>query len=257
MIRISSTAIFLCLLFACSEGNGSISSPPGAPDPVATDQPPKAVIMAPAQAYESETITVSGESSTDAEGAIASYKWSASSKDVTLSSSASENVDVTVGELPSDTSFELTLTVSDSVGQTSATTASISILTVEGVDQDQNGVRDDVENVIEELFGTSGRLYEMGMDIAQAKQSLLNSDQVSDSEVLGYLDAANLAGICLMLDDSQLDVTEALAKIQIAMANNEIRRNAVHKYELRLSELGPLDLPTNADIVNECASKYP
>ena len=159
------------ILPACGSSGGGDDSAPGTP-PSSQNQPPTSLISADDAYDEDSMFSIDGSTSGDSDGTITTYLWSIEPIDgVELALSGSDQVtaEIQVGEIADDISLTVTLAVTDDAGATSSSTKTIlireihrgllppnpgssSLTPLAGIDVDANGVRDDVEHGIYELY---------------------------------------------------------------------------------------------------------
>lgn len=125
---------------------------------------------------------------------------------------------------------------------------------IEGLDINNNDVRDDVEIFIESLYSKENKLFAIAMDIAKSKQ--INTTQfLTDEEIRESYLTGGIAAICMLLNGE--DVTDFSAQLQEVQFNTPERIAAFRAYEQKLSTLGSFSLPSSTEIENQCSSKYP
>ena len=159
------------ILPACGSSGGGDDSASGTP-PASQNQPPTSVISADDAYDEDSMFSVDGSTSGDSDGTVTNYLWSVDPIDgVELALSGSDQVmaEIQVGEIADDISLTVTLAVTDNAGATSSSTKTILIREIDrdllppdpgsssltplaGIDVDADGIRDDVEHGIYELY---------------------------------------------------------------------------------------------------------
>ena len=166
---ISALWIFSVLLLSACVGGGSSG---GGSDPAANVLP-SADISAPNSANERTSAVISGTGSSDSDGSIAAYQWSLDNPDninVSIENPTQANAKLVSGEVETAADITLILQVTDNAGATASTQTTIriveidasklpprpdeqaSIQTVQGIDTNANGVRDDMEHKLYALY---------------------------------------------------------------------------------------------------------
>lgn len=159
------------LLSACGgEGSASESS-----QPVAENKSPEAIMSSISEIEERSSYIINGTSSSDSDGDIVQYSWSLDSDDerLTLEDRGNGEAELIVNELIEDVNSTIKLTVKDDKGASSTSVTSFvaqeidreklpprpdteqSKTTVDGIDTNGNGIRDDVEWAIYNLYEES------------------------------------------------------------------------------------------------------
>lgn len=195
MLKLFIIGIFLTILFGCgSEESSSPSSQnPTTPETSPVNVAPNAVIEGPASGDERATFNFSGASSSDSDGTIASYEWSVDVENpndngVEISSDG-DSLTISVGEIIDNLPINITLLVTDNDNQSSSTefvfTANevdSQLLpeypdnpddTLEGVDSDNDGIRDDIEIAIYALYPRDKKEREIHRNIAHLYQTIM------------------------------------------------------------------------------------
>ena len=123
--------------------------------------------------------------------------------------------------------------------------------TIEGIDSDGDGVRDDVQRFIAEHWGQSERAVKVLTKIAKAKQGAVQmGDSVTREEARVLVQPMLDAGACyaLALDQSIWD-TSALERVGKAVANTPERAERNHAFNYKAAHsVYPVNPGTTADV---------
>ena len=240
------------LLSACgggSSGGGGGSAPAPAP---AANVPPQAAISAPSSANERTSAEISGTGSSDSDGSIASYQWSLDNPDdinVSIENPTQVNTKLVFGEIQTTADITLNLKVTDNADATASAQTTIRIAeidaatlppepdaeagrqTVQGIDTNGNGVRDDVEHILYRLYPLDTPRREMLLIGAQAMQMELlagSENNQSAGDVASQRSAEFIACAFASRIPGVLDDTDALNFFTL---NTEARGQAYLAYE--------------------------
>ena len=241
-------------LIACGGGSGSNSkdeddSPQGNSNNP-QNSPPIVSIIAASSVDERSTTNLDGGGSDDSDGTIASYLWTVEMEEglaVELTHATTSTPLLIVNELTEDTEITITLKITDDDGATSETDKRIflneididllppdpgtaSLDTLEGIDSDQNGVRDDVEIAIYRLHEDNFENREILKGGANAIQNAIiasttagDGDNDSASELIAKF------AYCLS-ELSSMDRSKHLAILKSLQINTSERKAAYDAY---------------------------
>lgn len=116
------TLLLALALSACGGGSGGSGSPP----PPLPNQPPVAVISAPASVAGGANVILDGSGSSDSDGTIVSYRWQQTEgPDVELAGSSSAQASFTAPSPNADTTLVFSLTVADNGSAEGSSSASV------------------------------------------------------------------------------------------------------------------------------------
>ena len=187
---ISVLSLFPTLLLSACGGGGGGGGGGSAPAPAA-NVPPQADISAPSSANERTSAEISGAGSSDSDGSISAYQWSLDNPgdiNVSIEDPTQVNTKLVFGEIQTTTDITLNLKVTDNADATASAQTTIRIAeidaatlppepdaeagrqTVQGIDTNSNGVRDDVEHSLYRLYPLDTPRREMLLIGAQAVQ---------------------------------------------------------------------------------------
>ena len=122
-----------------------------------------------------------------------------------------------------------------------------------GEDADNNGVRDDVDELLLEMFPDEPPEYFMALDIARAKQRSISSD-LTDEELIENYRRGSFGALCLLLQgENARDISFNIHALQY---NSAQRINAYRNYEQRLQSLGAIAVPNIAEAETQCQNTY-
>ena len=182
------------LLSACGGGGSSGGGGGGSAPAPAANVPPQAAISAPSSANERTSAEISGTGSSDSDGSISAYQWSLDNPDninVSIENPTQVNTKLVFGEIETTADITLNLKVTDNADATASAQTTIRIAeidaatlppepdaeagrqTVQGIDTNGNGVRDDVEHSLYRLYPLDTPRREMLLISAQAAQMAL------------------------------------------------------------------------------------
>ena len=185
---ISVLSLFSALLLSACGGGGSGGGSAPAP---AANVPPQAAISAPSSANERTSAEISGAGSSDSDGSISAYQWSLDNPDninVSIENPTQVNTKLVFGEVQTTADITLNLKVTDNADATASAQTTIRIAeidaatlppepdveagrqTVQGIDTNGNGVRDDVEHSLYRLYPLDTPRREILLIGAQAMQ---------------------------------------------------------------------------------------
>ena len=117
------------VVYACSDGYNNaipvtrtvtVTEPTITPPPPDVNVPPSASISAPPRAAEGTQVTLDGSGSTDTDGTIQSYNWTASNPAVAITGSNLPTASFIAPQVTEDTSLAITLKVTDDDGATNS-----------------------------------------------------------------------------------------------------------------------------------------
>ena len=187
------------LLSACSSDTETPSQPQPQPQP-SSNIPPTAKFSKPNDIYEREEFLFEASDSNDPDGSISSYSWS-----LDLGSYNGSNINLTdngvnstlvVGEIKEDVTVSINLKVTDNYGATANYSNTVTIheldveklppmpadptLGLEGTDSDGDGVRDDIEIRLYNLYPLSKDNREVSRKAAQVYQNMLITGNSAD-----------------------------------------------------------------------------
>lgn len=115
--------LLTCALSACGGGSDGGSTPPPSLPP---NQPPVAVISAPASVAIGATVVLDGSGSSDSDGSIVSYQWrQVEGPEVELTGSASAQASFAAPSVNGDTNLAFSLTVADNDGAEASSSVSV------------------------------------------------------------------------------------------------------------------------------------
>ena len=150
-----------------SDSNGGRGSRNGGSSAPAANVPPSAAISAPSSANERTSAAISATGSSDSDGSIAAYQWSVDNPDninVSIENPTQVSTRLILGEIETAAAVTLRLKVTDNAGATASAQTTIRIIeidaaalpprpdeqanrqTIQGIDTNDNGVRDDMEH---------------------------------------------------------------------------------------------------------------
>ena len=225
----------------------------GYPARAAANDAPRAVISAPDSVNERAAADISGTQSSGPGDAIASYNWSLENPDdlnLAIEDPGAANTRLVIGEIQTTADVTLTLKVSDNAGATASAQTVIRIVevdaarlppmpdeqmsmqTVQGIDTDDDGVRDDMEHSIYDLYPLDTPRREILLLGAQAMQMQLlageaNSQAASDAATER---AMEFVACAMARDDIQI-LQQNIAILELFALNTDARRQALFAYE--------------------------
>ncbi|WP_051215944.1 PKD domain-containing protein [Ferrimonas futtsuensis] len=252
------------MLSACG-GSDSDSSP--APQPE-VNLIPVAQLDGPASTTERADVLLSAEASSDADGGIVSYQWQLNlggydQGQISLLPNG-ETATLRVGELAEDTEIEIAITVVDDQG---AKDQHALLLTLEeldkdklpqmpddpdqevaGVDADSDGVRDDVEIKILELYPLSRPERELAR-MGAAKYAEVIASGTEGDDVKQTLAANELAKMsACFVNEYGMEASQKAAVIRALMLNTRERQQAYDAFDRsRSGTVGNSYDPANLD----------
>lgn len=124
--------------------------------------------------------------------------------------------------------------------------------TIEGIDSDKDGVRDDVQRFIAEHWGHSERTVAVLTNIAKAKQiAVVKGDSVTREEAQVLVQPMLDAGACyaLALDQAVWDM-DALEKVGMQVTNTLERRVRAHAFNYKAAHT--LYMAKEGSVVDIC-----
>ena len=233
-------AVLAFVLAGCGDGAFQLS---------AGNSPPTASILVPAVAEERSTINLDGSLSSD-DGGDVTFLWTVlgtGDVPVRLHGPAGAVVRLLIGEVTEAVVVEVALSVMDEGGLEDVETATIrieeidvallppnpgraSLDTLEGIDVNSDGVRDDVERALYELHKESFNNRQILKIGARAyQQTLLASGTPDDRDDDAASATDSLFAGCLV-DHSDMDASTAIATVQALMFNTDDRVAAYRAY---------------------------
>ena len=248
------------LLSACGGGSGG-GGGGSAPAPAA-NVPPQAAISAPSSANERTSAEISGTGSSDSDGSISAYEWSLDNPDninVSIENPTQVNTKLVFGEIQTTADITLNLKVTDNADATASAQTTIRIAeidaatlppepdaeagrqTVQGIDTNSNGVRDDVEHSLYRLYPLDTPRREMLLIGAQAVQMELlaagseNPQSAGDvasrrsAEFIACAIASRISGVLNDTDAVDFFTLDADARIQAYLAYEASRAGTVQR----------------------------
>ena len=231
------SSIILVMLTACSENSSPVQTPP----PAVQNESPTAVISSISPAEERTTISIEGSTSTDSDGTISTYMWELnnnSESEISIITPDQPTTEIEIGEVASNLNLEVTLTVTDNEGATGTTSTSFTVeeidveqlppnpgesglVTLEGVDSNNNEIRDDIEVRILELYPLDRDMRLVQSYGAVAFQEALvaaqaNSDVDADTAMQKISDWVG----CMRILQESGNMTTRELDIEMAMLNS-------------------------------------
>ena len=237
-----------------SDSNGGRSSSTGGSSAPAANVPPSAAIGAPNSANERTSAQISGTGSSDSDGSIAAYRWSVDNPDnidVSIENPKQANTRLIFGEIETAAAVTLRLKVTDNADATASAQTTIRIIeidaaalppepdaeagrqTVQGIDTNGNGVRDDVEHSLYRLYPLDTPRREMLLIGAQTVQMklLAGSDNNPDAGDAASRRSAEFVACALASDIDIRALQKDIAIVDFFALNTEARRQAYLAYE--------------------------
>lgn len=241
------------LLTAC--GGSSDNEPTPVPTPPDSTTPPPnemptASISGDNSADERTTVTLSAADSTDTDGSIASYEWSVDlgeyDGDQILFTADGDEIAFTFGEIAQDVTFSISLTVTDDEGATNTTSFDFLVNEIDaaklppmpanpdedlnGVDSDDDGVRDDVEIAIYNLFPLSQKNRDISRKTATVYQDAIEKGPDGSDIDIGEISEEFSRTVSCYFDFSELDARQQAAIISGIVVNTPERLAAYESY---------------------------
>lgn len=138
---------------------------------------------------------------------------------------------------------------------------------IEGIDVNNNHIRDDVEFFISEteFAYSSSRRFNMALDIAKYDQINITKN-LTDDEIKENFISGAIALSCLRLDleketkSTQLalsDINRFTTRLELLQINTPDRIAAYKNYENRLASISPLGLSEYDETEQFCLTRYP
>ena len=243
--KLISALLASSLLSACS----SDTETPSQPQP-SSNIPPTAKFSQPDDIYEREEFLIDASDSNDTDGSISSYSWSLdlgnyNGSNINLTDNGT-NSTLVVGEIKEDVTVSINLKVTDNDGATANYSNTVTIheldveklppmpadptLGLEGTDSDGDGVRDDIEIRLYNLYPLSKDNREVSRKAAQVYQNMLitgNSADDLDNDTASE-QLAKLAW-CYNLH-TELNSRQERAKIKVLVFDTSERLEALEKF---------------------------
>ena len=234
-----------------SSGGRSSSGDSSAP---AANVPPSAAISAPNSANERTSAQISGAGSSDSDGSIAAYQWSVDNPDninVSIENPTQVNTRLILGEIETAAAVTLRLKVTDNADATASAQTTIRIIeidaaalpprpdaqanrqTIQGIDTNDNGVRDDMEHSLYALYPLDTPRREVLLIGAQAAQMqlLAGSDNNPNAGDAASRRASEFVACALASDIDIRALHKDIAIVDFFALNTEARRQAYLAYE--------------------------
>ena len=248
-IKAMSVLLASCLLSACGGSDSNDTEAPSQPQPPSNISP-TAIFSQPDDIYERGEFVVDATDSNDSDGSISSYSWSIDLGDYTGNnislSDNGANSTLVVGEIEEDVTVSVNLTVTDNDGATDDYSSTITIseldfeklppmpenptLGLVGTDSDGDGVRDDVEIKVYNLYPLSKDNREVSRKTAQVFQNVLvTGDSEDDLDDGGAAEELSKLASCY-IDHTSLNGREEVAKIRSILIDTPERMAAYEKF---------------------------
>lgn len=246
----SIAAIAILMAINLSACGGESDSNSGDRNNQQHNSPPVASIASISSIDERSTLDLDGRPSSDTDGTITSYKWSVEvdqDVSVNLVNPTERSTQLVIGEVIEETELTIKLEVTDNDGATSESETVVlvneidfnllppdpgaaSLDSLEGIDSDNDGVRDDVEIAIYELHKDSQENREILKVGSKALQEAIMSavsagDQDNDSA------SESMAKFAYCLSElSSMDRNKQLATLKSLQINTDERKAAYDAY---------------------------
>lgn len=265
--------LFLALILpACGSSGGGDDSASGTP-PVSQNQEPSSVISADDAYDEDSMFSVDGSSSGDSDGTVTTYLWSVEPIDgveLALSGGDQAMAEIQVGEIADDISLTVTLAVTDNAGAISNSTKTIlireihrdmlppnpgssSLTPLAGIDVDADGVRDDVEHGIYELYPLDKEMRTVMNFGARSLQMAMISGASGNGVDSAAVEVSTWASCMVAVqlrDDLEIDyATREMSKVDVLTFNTAERVAAKLSFE---SALDGTIFESNAVDMSDC-----
>lgn len=244
---IASLCCIALMMTACSDG--SAPQDPNLP-PLPQNSAPSAVISSVPDTVERTTITVDGSGSTDPDGSISAYAWSLTNPsdfDISLTISDEPTTEIEIGEIADDVTLELSLTVMDNQGASASTSTTVfveeidfdllppfpgrqSLATVEGIDSDSDGVRDEVEIALYGIYELETPIRELSQIGASALQLAVLAGASNDTDLAGTASIQMSKFIACLSFLEGVNKSRAIFMVEGTAANSQDRSNAMISY---------------------------
>ena len=248
-LTVSALLVFSVPLLGGFDGGGS--------DDPAANVPLHAAISAPGSANERTAVAISATGSSGADSSIAAYKWSLDNPDnidVAIEDPAAVTTQLILGEVQTTADITLTLRVTDNAGATASAQATIRIVeidaaklpprpdaqagmqTVQGIDTNGNGVRDDVEHSLYDLYPLDTPRREILLVGAQGLQMQVLAGGAGKQDArdaaaqrTGEFAACAVAGIDI------LTLQRDIAAVERFTVNTSAREQAYRDFQVSMS----------------------
>ena len=241
MVRSVVAAGVLALVLAgCGDGPSQSSG---------GNSPPTAFIAAPAVAEERSTINFDASLSSD-DGGVVAFLWTVAGTGavpVRLHGATGVVARLVIGEVTEDATVEVALRVTDGAGLEDVETATVlieeidvallppnpgraSLDTLDGIDVNGDGVRDDVERALYELHEDSFNNREILKNGARAYQQALVASATPDDRDDDAADVAGTRFATCLVKHSDMDVSKGIATVKALMLSTDERLAAYQVY---------------------------
>ena len=245
--NVAAGGVLAFVLAGC--GDGASQSSGGNSPPSGGNSPPTASIAAPAVAEERSTVNLDGSLSSD-DGGVVTFLWTvvrSGDAPVRLHAATGTVARLAIGEVTEDITVEVALRVIDESGLEDVETATIrieeidvallppnpgpaSLDTVEGIDVNGDGVRDDVERALYELHEDSFNNREILKIGAGAYQEALVASGTPDDLDDDVASATTDRYVGCLMEHSDMDAETELATVRGLMLNTDERVAAYQEY---------------------------
>jgi len=208
---------------------------------------------------------LSGETSTDADGSVASYAWDFNLGDYSgdrihfISNGSSATIEA--GELADDVTMTITLTVTGIDGTSSSSTANVRVEEIDrnrlppmptngdntllGVDSDNDGVRDDIEIAILDRYPLSIINREVSRRATEIYTEVLNAGEVGDDTVVSAASERMAVLVACYFSQTDMNVQKESGLLEALILNTTERIQAYEKFDAKLS--GKVQRTVDAD----------
>ena len=240
-----SVLLFFSALLLSACGGGSVPAP-------AANVPPQAAISAPSSANERTSAEISGTGSSDSDGSIVAYQWSLDNPDninVSIENPTQVNTKLVFGEVQTTADITLNLKVTDNADATASAQTTIRIAeidaaalppepdaeagrqTVQGIDTNGNGVRDDVEHSLYRLYPLDTPVRELLLIGAQATQMEVLAGSKNDSRAGDAASQRSAEFAACSIIASRIYISDDIATLNFFTLDTDARHQAYLAYE--------------------------
>lgn len=213
-----------------------------------SNSPPSAVIDVLSVLNERSSVELKGNSSTDPDGSISKYLWTIEPvANISISDPTAAITQIDVGELTDDSEINIKLKVTDNDGATAESEIMVrlnevdydllppdpgfaSLNSLEGIDSNENGVRDDVEIAIYNLHKDSfnnREVLKLGSNALQ--KAMISGESIADQDNDIASELIAKFAYCLS-EQTGMNRTKELAMLKSLQFNTEERTTAYYKY---------------------------